>query len=164
MAGKAESVWEGLTGKGKRFAIVASRFNHEVVEGLVAGAKRALRDYQVHERDIDVFWCPGALEVPALARRVAAQRDREGRPKYQGIVCCGAVVRGETDHYKYVAAESMRGVAALAHEATIAVGTAILTVTTIAQAMARSGEGNTNKGYEAAVAALVMAQNFDRLT
>ncbi|MGB9692527.1 MAG: 6,7-dimethyl-8-ribityllumazine synthase [Candidatus Sumerlaeaceae bacterium] len=162
MVGKAESEWPGLSGKAKRFAIVASRFNAEIVERLVAGAKRAFRDFGVSSSDVDIFWCPGALEIPALAHRVARQVVN-GAPKYHGIVCCGAVVRGETDHYHFVAAEAMHGVSQLAYEANVAVGNAILTVGTVAQALARSEESTKNKGYEAAVAALVMAKNFEQL-
>ena len=162
MAGKAESMWSGLDGRGKRFAIVASRFNHDIVEMLVVGAKRALRQHGVAEGDIDVFWCPGALEIAPLARRVSRQKAGEG-PKYHGIICCGAVIRGETDHYRFVAAESMHGVGELANEAHVAVTNAILTVTTMAQAIARAGDDDGNKGYEAAVAALVMSRNFDSL-
>ncbi len=162
MVGKAEGEWPGLTGTGKRFAIVASRFNREVVEKLVAGAKQAFKDYGVALNDIDVYWCPGALEIPALARRVA-QQNSNGNPKYHGIVCCGAVIRGETDHYQFVATEAMRGVSQLANEARVAIGNAILTVATVAQALARCEESN-NKGYEAAVAALVMASSFERLS
>jgi 6,7-dimethyl-8-ribityllumazine synthase len=163
MAGTAEKHWEGLTGKGKRFAIVASRFNGEVVEKLVNGAKRAFREYGVADEDIKVYWCPGALEIAPLARRVARHWCTSSSAPLDGIVCCGAVIQGETDHYRFVAAESMAGVAGLANEANIAVGNAILTVATLAQALARCREDNSNKGYEAAVAVLVMAAQYEQL-
>lgn len=162
MSGKASQDWPELSGVHKRFAIVASRFNHDIVERLVEGARRALVEFGVSSDHIDVFWCPGALEIPALARRVAHQKD-DGAQKYDGIVCCGAVVRGETDHYQFVAAEAMRGISALANEATVAIGNAILTVANVQQAWDRARDDNSNKGYEAAIAALVMAQAFEKL-
>ncbi len=162
MAGKAEGEWPELNGEGLRFAIVASRFNGEIVERLVEGAKRGLRDYGVNPDDIDVYWCPGALEIAPLARRVSEAMPQDRR-KYDGIICCGAVIRGETDHYHFVAAESMRGVSELANEGRVAVTNAILTVITWSQAVARAGDDKSNKGYEAAVAAIVMARNFERL-
>ncbi|MCX7625928.1 MAG: 6,7-dimethyl-8-ribityllumazine synthase [Candidatus Sumerlaeaceae bacterium] len=162
MSGKASQEWPGLSGVNKRFAIVASRFNHEVVEKLVEGARRALWEYGVDPGSVDVYWCPGALEIPALARRLARQTDNHA-PRYHGIVCCGAVVRGETDHYQFVATEAMHGVSALAGEANIAVGNAILTVANLQQAWDRARDDTSNKGYEAAIAALVMAQLFEKL-
>jgi 6,7-dimethyl-8-ribityllumazine synthase len=162
MVGTASREWQGLSAKNKRFAIVASRFNYEIVGKLVEGAMKALTDYGAERGSIDVFWCPGALEIPALARRVARQRSG-ANPQYHAIVCCGAVIRGETDHYQFVASEAMRGVSELANEATVAVGNAILTVANIEQAKARAGDDETNKGYEAAIAAIVMANAFDSL-
>lgn len=151
----------GENGDGLRFAIVASRYNDFITAKLVAGALGFLRESGVHEQDIDVFWCPGALEIPALASRIA-KRGFDGR-HYDGIVCVGCVIRGETDHYTYVAGESMRGIAGIALEGEIAIGNAVLTVEKAEQAIERSGERSMNKGWEAASAALQMANHFRRL-
>jgi 6,7-dimethyl-8-ribityllumazine synthase len=161
---------EKTDGSGLRFAIVASRYNEFVTSRLVRGAITALTESGVAEADVDIYWCPGALEIPALAEHVA----RTGRPgglRYHGIVCVGCVIRGETDHYTFVAGECMRGVAELARRAEVGVGNAVLTVETLDQAMERAGAGQpgeagfgaTNKGWEAARAAVIMA-NFLKQT
>lgn len=149
-------------GTGLRFAIIASRYNDFITEKLVQGAIDALLENGVAPADIEVFWCPGGLEIPALATRVA--RYGSGGKAFHGMVCCGCVIRGETDHYHFVAEQAMRGVADLALEAEIAIGNAILTVATVEQALERAGEKSCNKGYEAALAALAMANQFRTLT
>lgn len=148
-------------GVGLRFAIIASRYNDFITEKLVQGAIDAFLENGVAPSDIEVFWCPGGLEIPALAKRVA--RYGAGGKAFHGMVCCGCVIRGETDHYHFVAEQAMRGVADVALEAEIAVGNAILTVATVEQALERAGEKSTNKGYEAALAALAMANQFRKL-
>lgn len=145
-------------GAGMRFAVVASRYNDFITGKLVRGAQEALQENGVAQDDIDVFWCPGGLEIPALAVRVA-HHGTEGR-KYQGMICIGCVIRGDTDHYTFVATESVHGVAELAREAQIGMGNAILTVEDTDQALERAGEKSANKGYEAALAALEMANHF----
>jgi 6,7-dimethyl-8-ribityllumazine synthase len=147
---------EQTNGAGMRFAVVASRYNDTVTSRLVSGAVDCLREQGVAEDEIEVIWCPGALEVPALAARVAARRDKP----VHGIICVGCVVKGETDHYEHVSRESVGGVCRLALEARVAIGNAVLTVQTMQQALARSATGPSNKGWEAARAALIMANHF----
>jgi 6,7-dimethyl-8-ribityllumazine synthase len=157
---------ENTDGRGLRFAIIASRYNEFVTSRLVRGAVAGLQAHGVADADVDIYWCPGALEIPALAEHVA-RAGRPGDGPYHGIICVGCVIRGETDHYTFVAGECMRGVAELARRACVGVGNAVLTVETVDQALERAGGaqwgaeglGATNKGWEAARAALVMA-NF----
>lgn len=150
---------EGNTnGKGMSFAIIASRFNHDVTSRLVEGARKCLMERGVREADIKVLWVPGALEIPAVAQRVSKYGVDGRQPS--GIVCVGCVIRGDTDHYQFVCAEAMRGISLVALEAEVAVGNAVLTVHEQQQAVDRAGEGMSNKGYEAALAALEVANHF----
>ncbi len=149
------------SGAGMRFAVIASRYNGFITEKLVAGARECLAEHGVSAESVDVFWCPGALEIPALAARVVKHGCRGEH--YDGIVCCGCVIRGDTDHYTFVSTEAIRGVAEIALEASVAVGNAILTVGNNEQAIARSGLRSQNKGFEAALAALEMASLFRQM-
>ncbi|MBX7245659.1 MAG: 6,7-dimethyl-8-ribityllumazine synthase [Candidatus Sumerlaeaceae bacterium] len=147
-----------LNGRGLKFAIVASRFNDYITERLVTGAQHCLREHGVAEADIDVWWVPGALEIPALVARLAEDK------RYSGIVCAGCVIKGDTDHYDFVAGEAMRGVSEVALVGGVAIGNAILTVHDPQQAVERSAkEHQNNKGWEAASAALIMTNHFRRL-
>ena len=136
--------------RGLRVALLRSRFNAEVVDGLLAGARDALREMGAAERDVMVADVPGALELP-LAAAVAA---RSGR--FDAIVALGAVIKGETDHYEHVAREASSGLATVARESGVPVGFGVLTVAREAQALSRSGAGSGNKGAEAARAAVAM--------
>ena len=133
---------------GLRVALLRSAFNREVVDGLLAGAREALREMGAAE--VAVIDVPGAFELP-LAARAAAQSGR-----FDAVVALGAVVRGETDHYEHVARAATDGLAAVARETGIPVGFGVLTVTEEAQARARSAPGPANKGAEAARAAVAM--------
>ena len=144
-------------GAGHRFAVVASRFNEHVTRALVDGAIDALVKHGVGFDDIDVFWVPGAWELPAATRR-ALVTDR-----YSGVVAVGAVVRGETPHFDIVAGESARGLSQASAEFDAPVGLGLLTCDDMAQAEARAGGEHGNKGWEAALAALEMADLFQRL-
>lgn len=148
-------------GKGLKFAIISSRYNDFITQKLVDGAGAALREAGVADQDIDVFWCPGALEIPQLLARVVYHGVKT--KFFDGFITCGCVIRGETDHYQFVAGEAMRGVCQIATEAKLALGNAILTVESSQQAIERSGEKTMNKGYEAAMAALEMANLFRRI-
>ncbi len=143
-----------LVGEGLKFAIVVSRFNSLVTEQLLAGALDALRRHGVAEGAVDVYRCPGTVEIPAVIRRVA----RSGR--YDALVALGAVIRGGTPHFEYVAAEATKGVAQVAMEADCAVSMGILTCDTMEQALERAGVKAGNKGAEAAVAAIEQANAF----
>lgn len=139
-----------LDGSGKRFALVASRFNEIVTERLVAGARSCLVQHGVAEGDVDLLWVPGAWELP-LAARAAVRRGG-----YAGIVALGCVIRGETPHFDYVAGGAANGLAAVGLEADIPVGLGLLTTDTADQALARAGGKSGNKGWEAALSVLEM--------
>lgn len=139
-----------IDGAGHRYAIVVSRFNRTVTGGLLDGALEGLQDNGVENDAIDVLHVPGAFEITIAASEAAAT----GR--YAGVICLGAVVRGETPHFEFIAREVSRGVseAACRHGVPMAFG--VLTTDTMDQALARAGEGHGNKGYEAATTALEM--------
>jgi 6,7-dimethyl-8-ribityllumazine synthase len=144
-------------GTGRVIGVVASRFNEEVTRRLVDGALDALTRHGVRLEDIDVVWVPGAWELAAAARRLL------GMDRYDAVVALGAVIRGETPHFEYVAGEAARGLqrAAAEYESPVAFG--VLTCDTMDQALARAGGDHGNKGWDAAIAALEMADLFDRL-
>jgi 6,7-dimethyl-8-ribityllumazine synthase len=140
-----------LDGAGLRIAIVASRFNEAVTLRLVEGAKAALRDARVREEDVLVVWVPGSFELPLVAKHLAST----GR--FHAIVCLGAVVRGETAHFEYVAGEAARGIAQVARETGIPCLFGVLTTEDTLQALERAGGKMGNTGYNAALAAVQMA-------
>ncbi len=149
------NVYEGsLVATGLKVAIVVSRFNALVTEQLLAGAADAFRRHGVKDGDIDVFRCPGTLELPALLKRVALS----GR--YEAAVALGAVIRGGTPHFEYVSAEATKGVAHVMMEADCAVSMGVLTCDTMEQALERAGVKAGNKGAEAAAAAIEQANVF----
>jgi len=141
----------------RRFAVIASRFNEAITTKLLAGALDALKRHGAAPDDIDVVWVPGAWELPLAARHLLAT-DR-----YDALVAVGAVVRGETPHFDYVAGEAARGLAQASAEYDRPVGFGVLTCDTMQQAEARAGGDHGNKGWDAALAALEMAALFDRL-
>jgi 6,7-dimethyl-8-ribityllumazine synthase len=144
-------------GQGRRFAVVASRFNETVTQPLAEGAVDALTRHGAAFDDVDVVWVPGAWELPAAVRRVLAS-DR-----YDAVVVIGAVVRGETPHFDIVAGEAARGVADASAEFDVPVTLGLLTTDTMDQALARAGGAHGNKGWDAAMAALEMADLFAML-
>ena len=150
--------WEGnLQGRGKRFAIVASRFNELVVEKLVGGAVGQLRKLGVEDAGITIVHVPGAFEIPPVARRLADSGS------FDGVICLGTVIRGATAHFDYVAGEAAKGIAQVAREASVPVIFGVLTTDTIEQALERAGTKAGNKGAEAAAAAVEMASLFASL-
>jgi 6,7-dimethyl-8-ribityllumazine synthase len=144
-------------GAGRRVAIVASRFNEVITQKLVDGALDALVRHGAAFADVDVVWVPGAWELPAAARHLLAT-DR-----YSALVALGAVVRGETPHFDFVAGEASRGLAQASSEFDVPIGFGLLTTDDMPQAEARAGGAHGNKGWDAALAALEMADLFDRL-
>jgi len=149
------NVYEGsLVATGLRFAVVVARFNSLVTEQLLSGALDALRRHGADEAAVDVYRCPGTFELPALLKRVALS----GR--YDAVVALGAVIRGGTPHFEYVAAEATKGVAHVALEAGCAVAMGVLTCDTMEQALERAGVKAGNKGAEAAAAAIEQANVF----
>lgn len=152
-------VFEGkLSAAGLRVAVIVSRFNDFISSRLVDGAMDALIRHGADENDVALMKVPGAFEIPLVAKK-AAQSG-----KYDAIVCLGAVIRGSTPHFDYVAAEVSKGIAAVALESNIPVTFGVLTTDNLEQAIERAGSKAGNKGYEAAVAAMEMANLFRELT
>jgi len=145
------------SGEGRRFAVLASRFNESIVARLSDGALDALVRHGASADDVDLVWVPGAWELPAAARRLLAT-DR-----YAALVVLGAVVRGDTPHFDYVAGEASRGLMDAQSEFDVPIGFGLLTCDTMEQAEARAGGVHGNKGWDAALAALEMADLFVRL-
>ncbi|MEY3575361.1 MAG: hypothetical protein RLZZ88_504 [Actinomycetota bacterium] len=133
-----------------RVGIVCSRFNEFVVNALLDGAKRGLAARGVREKNIETHWVPGAFEIPLMARLMAVSH------KFDALVALGAVIRGETAHFEYVAGPCAEGIMQVQLETLIPIGFGVLTVENIEQAAARSRADDTNKGYEAAQVALDM--------
>jgi len=144
-------------GAGRRCAVVASRFNESVTQRLVEGALDALTRHGVAFDDADVIWVPGAWELPGAVRHIASTE------RYDAIVAVGAVIRGETPHFDYIANEAARGLSQAIAEFDLPIGFGLLTCDNLAQAEARAGGEHGNKGWDAAMAALEMADLFDRL-
>ena len=140
-----------LVATGLRFGVVVSRFNSLVTEQLLQGAVDALRRHGADEDGIEVFRCPGTFELPVVVKRAAAS----GR--FDAVVALGAVIRGGTPHFEYVAAEAVKGVAQVALEADCAVSLGVLTCDNLEQALERAGMKGGNKGFDAAVAAIEQA-------
>jgi 6,7-dimethyl-8-ribityllumazine synthase len=147
----------GLSAAGRRFAIVAARFNDFIVEKLIEGARSALRRAGAEPEDVELYRCPGAMEIPGLARKVA------DTGKFDGIVCLGAVIRGATPHFDLVVKEAAAGVGALTAEGKIAVAFGVLACDNIEQAVERAGAKAGNRGADAAMVAVEMADLYARI-
>jgi 6,7-dimethyl-8-ribityllumazine synthase len=144
-------------GAGRRIAIVVARFHEAVTAKLLEGALDGLAARDVDPDAIDVAWVPGALEVPFVAKRFATTGA------YDAVICLGAVIRGETEHFDLVAREAARGTAEVARDTGVPVIFEVLATDTLAQAEARAGGERGNRGWDAAEAALEMADLLDRL-
>ncbi len=150
--GSEGQIYEGvLKGEGLRFAIVASRFNEFIGSRLVAGAKDCLVRHGVEGADIDLAWVPGSFEIPLAAQRLAATK------RYSAVICVGAVIRGNTPHFDHVAAEVTKGIAQVQLDTGLPVVFGVLTTDTIEQAVERAGTKAGNRGWDAALAAVEMA-------
>ena len=148
MAKKYEGI---LIGKGLKFAMVVSRFNELITTKLLEGARDALLRHGVAESDIDIVWTPGCLEIPLVSKRLALSN------KYDSIVCLGAVIRGGTPHSEYVASEVNRGIGKVSLDTGLPLIQGIITADTLEQAIQRAGAKEGNKGFDAAVSAIEMA-------
>ncbi len=146
-----------LIGKNKTFGIVVSRFNSFITKKLLEGAQDCLIRHGIKDDDIDVFWVPGACELPITAMRVAKNT------KHNGIICLGAVIRGETPHFDYVSSESAKGISEVGLATGIPTIYGVITTDTLEQAIDRAGARGGNKGAEAALAALEMVNFFDKM-
>ena len=145
------------SGVGRRMVVLASRFNEPIVKKLVDGALEELVEHGVAFEDIDVVWVPGAWELPIAARWLLASE------RYDGLVALGAVIRGETAHFDYIAGEASRGLAVASADSETPVGFGVLTCDTDEQAEARAGGVHGNKGRDAAIATLEMVDLLSRL-
>ena len=140
-----------LLGKGLKFGLVVSRFNDFITTKLLEGAQDALLRHGVRQEDIDIARVPGAFEIPLIAQKLAKTK------KYDAIVCLGAVIRGGTPHFEYVAAEVSKGIAKVGLDSGLPVTFGIITADTLEQAIERAGTKQGNKGFDAAVDAIEMA-------
>ncbi|HEX3043873.1 MAG TPA: 6,7-dimethyl-8-ribityllumazine synthase [Bacillota bacterium] len=143
--------------KDQQFAIIVSRFNHFITEHLLGGAEDALKRHGAVDDQITVVWVPGAFEIPLVAQKLAQSK------KYNAIICLGAVIRGSTPHFDYVAAEVSKGVASVGLSAGLPVIFGVLTTDSIEQAIERAGTKSGNKGWDAAISALEMVDLTTKL-
>jgi 6,7-dimethyl-8-ribityllumazine synthase len=144
--------YEGnLIGKGLKFGVVVSRFNEFFSTKLLEGAKDALLRHGVVETDIEVAWTPGSFEMPLIAQKMAESK------KYNAVICLGAVIRGGTPHFDYIASEVAKGIAHVGLYTGVPVIFGVITADTLEQAIERSGTKDGNKGFDAAVSAIEMA-------
>lgn len=152
-----ETISGDLRAEGRRFAIVASRFNERVVRDLISGAVECLAQHGASLENIVVVRVPGAFEIPQALRRLAATRE------YDAYIALGVVIRGETPHFDYVCGEAASGISAFSNDHKVPVGFGLLTCDTTEQAEARAGGKAGNKGWDAALAAIEMADLWQRL-
>ena len=144
--------YEGnLLGKGLKFGMVVSRFNEFFSAKLLEGAKDALLRHGVADTDIEVAWTPGSFEIPLIAQKMAESK------KYNAVICLGAVIRGGTPHFDYIASEVAKGIANVGLKTGVPVIFGVITTDTLEQAIERSGTKDGNKGFDAAVSAIEMA-------
>ncbi len=144
--------YEGkMIASGLKFGIVVSRFNDAISERLLDGAIDALMRHDASEKDIDVVWVPGSFEIPQAAKKMV------GTGKYDAIVCLGAVIRGDTPHFDFVAGEAAKGIARLSLDSKVPVIYGVLTTDNLDQAMERAGSKAGNRGEKAALSAIEMA-------
>jgi len=147
--------FEGLLlGKGLRFGLVVSRFNEFITKKLLEGAQDALLRHGVNQADIEVAWVPGSFEIPLIAKKLAQSK------KYNAVICLGAVVRGGTPHFEYIAAEVSKGIAKVSLETGLPVAYGVIIADTLEQAIERAGTKMGNKGFEAAENAIEMAYHL----
>jgi 6,7-dimethyl-8-ribityllumazine synthase len=146
-----------LLGSGRKVAIIASRFNEFITARLIDGALDALARHGVNPKDVTVYRVPGSFEIPSVAKKVALKGTVDG------VICLGAVIRGSTPHFDYIAAEVTKGVASVSMEAKIPVIFGVLTTDTIEQAVERAGTKAGNKGFDAAMSLLEMMDLYSQV-
>ncbi len=148
-------IYEGqLSGNGLRVGIVVSRFNHFITERLLEGALDALKRHGVADQDITVYRVPGSFEIPLVAKKVAEAR------KVNGVLCLGALIRGSTPHFDFIASEVTKGIAGISLDLGLPMSFGVLTTDTIEQAIERAGTKAGNKGWEAALSLLEVINLF----
>lgn len=141
-------------GRGLRVAVIASRFNESITKALLDGALDCLRRHNVRDEDVSVTWVPGAFELPVAAKRIALSGDVDA------VVCLGAVIKGETAHFEYISQHALNGIGQAGVDTGIPITCGVLTTYTVSQATDRAGGKAGNKGFEAALAAIEMANLF----
>ena len=146
-----------LTAKGKKFGIVISRFNEFISKQLLSGAEDCIARHEGNLDDITVAWVPGSFEIPLAARKMAESS------KYDAVICLGAVIRGATPHFDYIAAEVSKGIANIGIETGVPVIFGVITSDTIEQAVERAGTKSGNKGWDAALSAIEMADLITKI-
>ena len=147
-----------LDASGKRFALIVSRYNEFISQKLVEGAMDCLQRHGCDEKAVDIFYVPGSFEIPALAKRLASKKDRD---RYHSILALGAVIRGDTPHFDFIASEVAKGVASVSLGTGIPVILGVITADNIEQAIERAGTKAGNKGWDAAMSAIEMANLFE---
>lgn len=140
-----------LLGKGLKFGLVISRFNEFITKKLLEGAQDALLRHGVNQEDIEIAWVPGSFEIPLVAKKLAQTK------RYDAVICLGAVVRGGTPHFEYIAAEVTKGIAKVSLDTDLPVIYGVIAADTLEQAIERAGTKMGNKGFDAAVTAIEMA-------
>ncbi len=152
-----QEIQGSLVGTGKRFAIVAGRWNEFFCDAMIKGAIEELARHGVSRDDISVFRCPGCFELPAAAQRVARKQS------FDGIICLGVLIRGATPHFDYICSTTASGVARVALDEQLPVSFGVITVDNLDQAIERSGSKAGNKGVEAALATLEMVSLYEKI-
>jgi 6,7-dimethyl-8-ribityllumazine synthase len=143
-----------LNGNGKKFAIVASRFNEFITSRLINGAEDILKRHSVDDKNIFIYWVPGAFEIPVIAKKIAESG------KVDGIICLGCVIRGATPHFDYISSEVSKGVASIGLESKVPIIFGVLTTDSIEQAIERAGSKDGNKGADSAMSAIEMVNLY----
>lgn len=146
-----------LIAKGKKFALVCSRFNEFITQKLLDGAMDTLMRHGAKEDEIEVYWVPGSFEIPYLASRLAQKKS------YQAIICLGAVIKGDTQHWEHIAREVTRGITQISLSTGIPVICGVITPDTLEQAIERAGTKGGNKGRDAALVAIEMVNLFEKV-
>jgi 6,7-dimethyl-8-ribityllumazine synthase len=146
-----------MSGKGKKFGIVVSRFNEFITQKLLDGAIDTLLRHDVENDNIDVIWVPGAFEIPTITKKLILTK------KYDALICLGAIIQGDTPHYEYIAAEVTKGIAQVSLETNVPVAFGILTTDNLEQAIERAGTKSGNKGKQAAEAVLEMVNLISQI-
>ena len=153
----AKTIQGTLDASGSRFAIVISRFNSFISDRLLSGALDALERHGASSEDISIVWVPGSFEIPPIARKLALSK------KYDGVICLGALLRGETPHFEYLSTTVTKELGSIGMEANIPVINGVLTCNTMEQAVDRAGLKTGNKGFDASMAAIEMIQLMKQL-
>lgn len=146
-----------LDAKGLKINIVVSRFNEFITNKLLEGALDCLRRHNINEDDIGIFWVPGSFEIPYAASKLAKEKQQDA------IICLGAVIKGGTDHYKYIAGEVTKGIASTSLQTGVPIIYGVITPDTLEQAIERAGTKSGNKGWDAALAAIELANLFKQM-